>query len=106
MSLLEPHVGPHGNMDHSTPDIEFENEQIPWVAPRRMRPGSSNGADDDPVVAADGHTYERVEIAKWIRLKGDIVKVAQDQREPGGHQIDSQPRAESQNRQGRRKRSV
>jgi hypothetical protein len=39
-----------------------------------MRPGSSNGADNDPVVAADGHTYERVEIAMWIRLKGDNVK--------------------------------
>ena len=26
------------------------------------------------VIAADGHTYERVEIEKWIRLKGGSVK--------------------------------
>jgi hypothetical protein len=28
----------------------------------------------EPVMAADGHTYERVQIEEWIQRKGDIVK--------------------------------
>jgi hypothetical protein len=28
----------------------------------------------EPVMAADGHTYERVRIEEWIRRKGDSAK--------------------------------
>ena len=54
-------------------------------------------------MAADGHTYERVQIEEWIRREGDKVK-SPTTNETCTHPADSHLRAPSKHRRDHRKR--
>jgi len=61
----------------------------------------------EPVMAADGHTYERVQIEEWIQRKGDSVKSPKTNERLAHtctHHADSQLRAQSEHRRDHRKR--
>jgi hypothetical protein len=53
--------------------LRHKDEQILAQSNSCMCP-ISHALMRDPVVAADGHTYKRIEIQEWIRLKEDSVK--------------------------------
>ena len=59
----------------------------------------------EPVVAADGHTYERVEIERWIQLKRDNAKSPMTNEILADTRL-TKPRAESQHRRGARHRRL